>query len=97
MTDDEKHKRTRQRVEIGNRVLRPITPSLLGVLSDFGVTLAANTEIRVWDSTAETRFIVLPQRPAGTDGWNEERLATLVTRDCMIGMGFARAPDKAPA
>ena len=68
-----------------------------GVLSDFGVTLAADTEIRVWDSTAETRFIVLPQRPAGTDGWNEERLATLVTRDCMIGMGFARAPDKAPA
>jgi nitrile hydratase len=68
-----------------------------GVLSDFGVTLAADTEIRVWDSTAETRFIVLPQRPSGTEGWNEERLATLVTRDCMIGMGLARTPGQAPA
>ena len=63
-----------------------------GVLADFGVTLPAETEIRVWDSTAETRFIVLPQRPAGTDGWSEERLATLVTRDCMIGMGLPKAP-----
>ena len=68
-----------------------------GVLGDFGVKLPEETEIRVWDSTAETRFIVLPQRPAGTDGWNEERLATLVTRDCMIGMGLPRTPDKAPA
>jgi nitrile hydratase len=63
-----------------------------GVLADFGVTLPAETEIRVWDSTAETRFIVVPQRPAGTDGWSEERLATLVTRDCMIGMGLPKAP-----
>ena len=62
-----------------------------GVLADFGVTLPAETEIRVWDSTAETRFIVVPQRPAGTDGWSEERLATLVTRDCMIGMGLPKA------
>ena len=67
-----------------------------GVLADFGVTLPAETEIRVWDSTAETRFIVVPQRPAGTDGWSEERLATLVTRDCMIGMGLPRTPTKAP-
>jgi len=59
-----------------------------GVLADFGVTLPAETEIRVWDSTAETRFIVLPARPAGTEGWNEERLASLVTRDCMIGTGL---------
>ena len=51
------------------------------VLADFGVTLAAETEIRVWDSTAETRFLVLPMRPAGTDGWSEDRLAALVTRD----------------
>jgi nitrile hydratase len=64
-----------------------------GVLADFGVTLPTETEIRVWDSTAETRFIVVPQRPAaGTDGWSEERLATLVTRDCMIGMGLPKAP-----
>ena len=68
-----------------------------GVLADFGVTLAAETEIRVWDSTAETRFVVLPQRPSGTEGWSEERLATLVTRDCMIGMGLPRASTKAAA
>ena len=52
-----------------------------GVLKDFGVTLPAETEIRVWDSTAETRFIVLPMRPAGTEGWSEDKLAELVTRD----------------
>jgi nitrile hydratase subunit alpha len=62
------------------------------VLADFGVTLPDETEIRVWDSTAETRFIVVPQRPAGTEGWSVERLATLVTRDCMIGMGLPKAP-----
>ena len=65
-----------------------------GVLADFGVVLPAITEIRVWDSTAETRFLVLPMRPAGTDGWSEERLATLVTRDSMIGTGLARRPDQ---
>ena len=62
-----------------------------GVLGDFGITLPAATQIRVWDSTAETRFLVVPQRPAGTEGWSEERLATLVTRDCMIGMGLPRS------
>src|SRR5215203_1851815 len=66
-----------------------------GVLADFGVTLPATTEIRLWDSTAETRFIVLPERPPGTDGWSEERLAALVTRDCMIGMGLPRPASKA--
>jgi nitrile hydratase len=65
-----------------------------GVLADFGVVLPATTEIRVWDSTAETRFLVLPMRPAGTDGWSEDRLATLVTRDSMIGTGLARRPDQ---
>jgi nitrile hydratase len=65
-----------------------------GVLRDFGVTLPADTEIRVWDSTAETRFIVLPLRPAGTEGWSEEKLAQLVTRDAMIGTGLARAPGE---
>jgi nitrile hydratase len=68
-----------------------------GVLADFGVTLPATTEIRVWDSTAETRFLVVPQRPAGTEGWTEERLTKLVTRDCMIGMGLPRNPGEAPA
>jgi nitrile hydratase len=63
-----------------------------GVLADFGVTLPDETEIRVWDSTAETRFLVLPLRPAGTDGWSEEQLAALVTRDSMIGTGLARTP-----
>jgi nitrile hydratase len=66
-----------------------------GVLADFGVTLPADTEIRVWDSTAETRFIVLPMRPAGTEGWSEERLADLVTRDAMIGTGLPRRPEEA--
>ena len=66
-----------------------------GVLKDFGVTLPADTEIRVWDSTAEVRYLVLPMRPAGTDGWSEERLAALVTRDSMIGTGLARSPTEA--
>jgi nitrile hydratase subunit alpha len=65
-----------------------------GVLADFGVTLPSTTDIRVWDSTAETRFIVLPMRPAGTEGWSEERLATLVTRNAMIGTGLPRRPDE---
>src|ERR1700730_8732487 len=64
-----------------------------GVLAEFGVTLPPDTEIRVWDSTAETRYIVVPMRPAGTQGWSEDRLATLVTRDAMIGTGLVRAPD----
>jgi nitrile hydratase len=65
-----------------------------GVLADFGVALPKDTEIRVWDSTAETRFLVLPMRPAGTEGWSEQRLADLVTRDSMIGTGLALAPGK---
>src|ERR1700678_620835 len=60
-----------------------------GVLADFGVTLPADTEIRVWDSTAETRYLVLPMRAAGTEGWSEDKLATLVSRDAMIGTGLA--------
>ena len=66
-----------------------------GVLADFGVTLPPGVEIRVWDSTAETRYLVIPMRPEGTDGWSEERLADLVTRDSMIGTGLARAPGAA--
>ena len=63
-----------------------------GVLEEFGVALPAGVEVRVWDSTAEVRYLVLPQRPAGTDGWSEERLATLVTRDSMIGTGMPAHP-----
>ena len=63
-----------------------------GVLADFGVSLPKETEIRVWDSTAETRFLVLPMRPEGTDGWSEQQLAELVTRDSMIGTGFPLTP-----
>jgi len=66
-----------------------------GVLADFGVHLPAQTAIRVWDSTAETRYIVLPMRPAGTDGWSEDRLAALVTRDSMIGTSVALSPATA--
>jgi len=62
-----------------------------GVLAEFGVTLPASTEIRVWDSTAEVRYLVIPERPAGTEGLSEEALAALVTRDSMIGTGLARA------
>jgi nitrile hydratase len=65
-----------------------------GVLADFGVTLPAGTDLRVWDSTAETRFIVLPMRPAGTEGWSEDKLAALVTRDCMIGTGLPKNPKE---
>ena len=64
-----------------------------GVLADFGVTLPDTTEIRVWDSTAEIRYLVIPQRPAGTDHLSEEQLASLVTRDSMIGTGLARCPE----
>jgi nitrile hydratase len=63
------------------------------VLADFGVSLPAETKIRVWDSTAETRFLVLPMRPEGTDGWSEEKLAGLVTRDSMVGTGLAKSPS----
>jgi nitrile hydratase len=58
-----------------------------GVLRDFGVELPPETEIRVWDSTAELRYLVVPMRPAGTDGLSEDELAGLVTRDSMIGTG----------
>ena len=65
------------------------------VLADFGVALPVDTEIRVWDSTAETRYLVVPMRPAGTEGWSEAQLATLVTRDSMIGAGLPKEPGEA--
>src|SRR3569832_1482268 len=63
-----------------------------GVLADFGVTMPTDTELRVWDSAAETRFIELPMRPAGTEGWSEDKLAEIATRDSMIGTGLPKAP-----
>ena len=63
-----------------------------GVLADFGVRLADDVEVRVWDSTAEVRYLVLPQRPAGTERMSEAELAALVTRDSMIGTGLPRKP-----
>ena len=62
------------------------------VLEDFGVTLSAGIKIRVWDSTAELRYLVIPERPKGTDGLDEAALAQLVTRDSMIGCGFPHSP-----
>ena len=62
-----------------------------GVLADFGVTLPATTQIRVWDSTAETRYLVLPVRPAGTERLSQDELAALVTRDSMVGTGLVSA------
>jgi nitrile hydratase subunit alpha len=64
------------------------------VLADFGVALPAETEIRVWDSTAETRYVVVPMRPAGTEGWSEAQLAKLITRDSMIGAGLPKKPSE---
>ena len=66
-----------------------------GVLAEFGVELSKDVELRVWDSTAEVRYLVVPQRPTGTEGWSEDRLADLVTRDSMIGTGLARVPSEA--
>ena len=63
-----------------------------GVLADFGVTLPPSTRISVHDSTSEVRYLVIPLRPPGTDGWTENELAALVTRDSMIGTGLARLP-----
>ena len=62
------------------------------VLAEFGVTLPSDMSVRVWDSTAETRYLVLPQRPKGTDGMDEATLTGLITRDSMIGTGLASAP-----
>jgi nitrile hydratase len=65
-----------------------------GVLADFGQSVPENTEVRVWDSTAEVRYLVIPERPKGTEGWSEEKLAELVTRNSMIGTGMALNPEE---
>ncbi|MBR29177.1 MAG: nitrile hydratase subunit alpha [Rhodobacteraceae bacterium] len=66
------------------------------VLGEFGLDLAEDVTVRVHDSTADMRYLVLPARPEGTEGWSEEALAALVTRDCMIGVAVPRLPDPAP-
>ncbi|TPL95524.1 nitrile hydratase subunit alpha [Mesorhizobium sp. B2-3-12] len=68
-----------------------------GVLEEFGLTLPKDRKIRVWDSTAELRYLVVPMRPKGTDGWSEEQLAGLVSRDAMIGTALAKEPEGEPA
>lgn len=67
------------------------------VLREFGLDLGDQVEIRVWDSSAEVRYLVLPMRPAATDGWSERNLAAIVTRDCMIGTAVPSAPETAIA
>src|SRR5215831_17851054 len=66
-----------------------------GILGEFGLQIPENVEVRVWDSTAEIRYLVLPERPTGTEGMSESQLAELVTRDSMIGVGNATFPEKA--
>jgi len=68
-----------------------------GVLREFGVVLPEDVEVRVWDSTAEIRYLVLPQRPQGTEGMTEEQLAALVTRDSMVGVALVPPPRGANA
>jgi len=68
-----------------------------GVLREFALELPAETEVRVWDSTAELRYLVVPRQPAGTEEMTEEQLASLVTRDSMIGVALVRAPPVAGA
>jgi nitrile hydratase len=63
-----------------------------GVLQGFGTELPDETEVRVWDSTSEMRFLILPQRPEGTDGWTEEQLAEIVTRNSMVGVEKVASP-----
>src|SRR6266516_4388066 len=65
-----------------------------GVLKELGSEVPENVEVRVWDSTAELRYLVLPERPEGTEGWSEDELAEIVTRDAMIGVAQVKAPGQ---
>jgi nitrile hydratase subunit alpha len=67
-----------------------------GVLREFGTVIGDDVEVRVWDSTAELRYLVLPERPPGTEDFGEEQLAELVTRDSMIGVTKAKPPESVP-
>ena len=66
-----------------------------GVMAEFGLAVGDDVEVRVWDSTAEIRYLVIPERPPGTEGWSEDDLAALVSRDSMIGVAMARTPEAA--
>jgi len=68
-----------------------------GVLKELGVELPEETEVRVWDSTSEMRYLVIPERPAGTEGWREAELAEIVTRDAMIGVATVAVPSRGTA
>ena len=68
-----------------------------GVLAEFGVHVPESREVRVHDSTADLRYLILPERPAGTDGWSEDQLAAIVTRDSMIGTAIPEASQKVAA
>jgi nitrile hydratase subunit alpha len=65
-----------------------------GVLGEFGLMVPEEVEVRVWDSTAELRYLVLPERPAGSEHLSEEALAALVTRDAMVGVAKVALPQK---
>ena len=65
------------------------------VLAEMGLAVPSDVRIRVWDSSAEARYLVVPERPMGTEGFDEDQLARLVTRDSMIGVGLALSPDAA--
>jgi nitrile hydratase len=65
-----------------------------GVLKELGENVPDAVEVRVWDSTAELRYLVLPERPAGTEGWSEDQLAAIVTRDAMIGVAPVKLPGR---
>ena len=65
-----------------------------GVLRELGEEVPQGVEVRVWDSTAELRYLVLPERPAGTQGWSEDELAAIVTRDAMIGVAQVKSPGQ---
>ena len=67
------------------------------MLRELGLELSPEVKVRVWDSSAEVRYMVLPERPAGTEGWSEERLASLVTRDALIGVAKPTPPGKVDA
>jgi nitrile hydratase len=68
-----------------------------GVLREFGLDLSGETEVRVWDSTAELRYLVLPERPTGSENLDEEALAALVTRDSMVGVAKVASPSRGAA
>jgi nitrile hydratase len=65
-----------------------------GVLKELGSGVPEDVEVRVWDSTAELRYLVLPERPAGTEGWSEDELAAIVTRDAMIGVAQVKVSEQ---